>query len=74
MAIRDIKVLINYNYNCREVKKKLIDLGLSQSDIARRLGVSRAAVSACIAGRLRSAKIEAAIKAIMEDDESWLLH
>lgn len=41
----------------KTIKKRLIDLGISQADIANELSVSRAAVSRVISGRSKSKKI-----------------
>lgn len=41
----------------KTIKKRLIDLGLTQSDLARELGVGRSSISLAISGKLKSKRI-----------------
>lgn len=45
-------------HNVKNIKHKLIDLDLSQAEIARQLGVSRTAIHLVIYGRTTSKRIE----------------
>ncbi len=53
----------------KEIKKALIDLELKQADIARRLGVSRAAVNMAIHGKLKSRRITAFLKQLINQSK-----
>lgn len=55
----------DYNINPKEVKKRLLDLNMSQADLARALGVSRVAIHRVIHGKLPSARLMAVIKRLM---------
>ena len=48
-----------------QIKIELLKRGIKQADIARRLGVSRSAVSHVISGRGRSARIEKYIRRLI---------
>ncbi|MCE5242466.1 MAG: helix-turn-helix domain-containing protein [Syntrophobacteraceae bacterium] len=49
--------------NARQIKARLLLLGKTAASIARKVGVSRQTVSAVIAGKTRSARIEKALVA-----------
>jgi transcriptional regulator with XRE-family HTH domain len=48
----------------KKIKKALIDKGVTQTEIARKAGVSTSTVWQVVSGRSRSAKIESIIKEI----------
>lgn len=45
----------------RKSKAKLVEAGIKQSDLAKKLGVSQAAVSRVVSGQIRSKRIERTI-------------
>ena len=56
------------NDGSKEIKKKLLDVGLTSAEIGRRLGYSRGYISHLINRRFRSQKIEEQIAALISGE------
>lgn len=55
--------------NPKEIKKALIDLDLTQAEVARKLGVTRFAVNRAIHGTLRSKRIMNFLKELLNQSK-----
>jgi ribosome-binding protein aMBF1 (putative translation factor) len=62
VKVADIKHLTEFG---REVKKRLIDLDMTQSDLARRIGVSGALISSILHGKRPDTKQKESIRAAL---------
>lgn len=57
---------------CRKVKALMILKGISQTDIAKQLGVKRCTVSGAVNGLRKSRRVQRAIAAALDEDYETL--